>query len=143
MNDASWLIIIGGGTLFLNLILGLIGGTWVLSRSHQQLLEKIDERFAAERITTESRVNKLNDNFTAEIRKLDQEIENNRSWFGESMTAIRAKITETELWNRDNFVSKGTFKVVIEEMKAFFTRLEDKMDIRFNKIDDKLDANKN
>jgi|ERR1700743_3014712 len=140
MSDTGWLILIGSGTLVFNFVGAIIAGTWVLARSNEKLLDRIEEKFVAERIATNDNINKLNENFTSQLSKLDQEIENTRSWFGENMTAIRAKITETELWNRDNFTSKDTFKVVISELKIFLGRLEDKIDLRFDKMDERLET---
>ena len=54
------------------------------------------------------------------------------------MTAIRTKITEVELWNRDNFVSKGTFKAVTDDLKRSWERFADKLTNKLGEIDREL-----
>ena len=56
------------------------------------------------------------------------------SHFGEAMSAIRQKISEMELWNRDNFVNQRTFEAIVSDIR----RLEDKIDRRFDAVDRKL-----
>src|SRR6202000_1848900 len=47
---------------------------------------------------------------------------------GETITAIRNKVTEVELYIRDNYVTKATFNTVLErilaELKLIITRME-------------------
>lgn len=54
--------------------------------------------------------------------------------FGEAMSAIRQKISDMELWNRDNFVNQRTFEAIVSDIR----RLEDKIDRRFDAVDRKL-----
>ena len=54
--------------------------------------------------------------------------------FGEAMSAIRQKISDMELWNRDNFVNQRTFEAIVSDLR----RLEDKIDRRFDAVDRKL-----
>lgn len=56
------------------------------------------------------------------------------SQFGEAMSAIRQKISDMELWNRDNFVNQRTFEAIVSDIR----RLEDKIDRRFDAVDRKL-----
>jgi hypothetical protein len=42
---------------------------------------------------------------------------------GETCAAIRQKVTETELWNRDNFVRLGDFRMLQSELDARFAVL--------------------
>ncbi len=146
MTDQAWLIAIGVGALFVNLIGAVIGGTWVLSKSNEKLLEKIDTKIKNERISIDAVLASTENEAKDERKEIDThlinigvDIENSRKWFGEGMAAIREKITQTELWNRDNFVSKSTFGNVIKDLKDFFTRFEDKLDLRFNRLESKID----
>jgi hypothetical protein len=101
----------------------LLGGTWTLARSRGKLIEKIDEA----KLELDRRINAETDTAFKQ--------------FGETVAALRQKMNEMELWNRDNFVSKGTFTAVMGEIKENQRRLEEKIDRRFDKIDEKLDRN--
>lgn len=43
---------------------------------------------------------------------------------GDSLAAIRQKITDVELWNRDNFVKRDDFALAMKELKDSNMRLE-------------------
>lgn len=58
--------------------------------------------------------------------------------FGETVQAIRQKINDMELWNRDNFVNRRTFDGIMADTRESLKRLEDKLDARFDRIDQKL-----
>lgn len=66
------------------------------------------------------------------------EIDDAVNQFGETVSAIRQKITEVELWNRDNFVNSKTFDSIVTDMRDAWRRLEDKIDRRFDMVDRKL-----
>ena len=59
--------------------------------------------------------------------------------FGETVAAIRQKMTDMELWNRDTFVTKSTFDVVMQQLRSDAERLEDKIDNRFDRLEAKLE----
>ena len=105
-----------------NFIGAVVGGTWVLARSRAKVVEKID----AARLELEQKIH----------IETDQTTHN----FGETVNAIRQKMNDMELWNRDNFVSKSTFSTVMEQWRTWFVRFEDKMDKRLDRIDAKLDG---
>jgi hypothetical protein len=120
-GPSLWEVLIAFAMLIINLAGALIGGTWVLARSRGKVNEKIDQ-------------------VGADLeRRVDGEIDQMTQRFGETVTALREKIRETELWNRDNFVSKSTFSAVIKEMSDNWRRFEDKLDKRLDRIDAKLD----
>ena len=108
-------------TLVLSFVMSAISGTWILGKSRNKLTEKIDEA----RLELE--------------RKIDHETDQAVHDFGETVSAIRAKINEMELWNRDNFVNKTTFNVVLTQLRSDSERLEDKIDARFDRLEAKLD----
>lgn len=60
------------------------------------------------------------------------------SRFGETVNALRQKINDMELWNRDNFVNRRTFDGHMADTRESLKRLEDKLDARFDRIDQKL-----
>lgn len=59
--------------------------------------------------------------------------------FGETIGALREKVVQTELWNRDNFIDKITFNTVVRDIKDSGSRLEEKIDKRFDVADRKLE----
>src|SRR5574337_13766 len=103
-------ILLAAGMFIINLLAAAVGGTWALSRVVRQLSEKIDQA-------------KLELD-----RRIDAEIDGSVGKFGETVTAIRQKMTDMELWNRDNFVTKRTFEIIIAEMRETWRRCEDKID---------------
>ena len=58
--------------------------------------------------------------------------------FGETVSAIRQKMTDMELWNRDNFVSQRAFDSIVTDIRDAWKRFEDKIDRRFDTLDRKL-----
>ena len=55
------------------------------------------------------------------------------------MAAIRTKVVDVELWGRDNYVSKGTFNMVVGEIKSLTLRLEEEMKLSNQRFQDKID----
>lgn len=100
---------LAAGMLIVNLLAAVIGGTWVLGRTSADLSEKID----ASRLESERN-------------------------FGETVQAIRQKISDMELWNRDHFVNKQTFDGVMADTRETLRRMEDKIDRAFDRFDRKL-----
>ena len=124
--QASWFPFWEAGvalaTLVLSFVISAISGTWILGKSREKLSEKIDEA----KLELE--------------RKIHDETDNSVHDFGETVSAIRTKMNEMELWNRDNFVNKATFNVVLAQLRSDAERLEDKIDRRFDRIEAKLDG---
>lgn len=59
--------------------------------------------------------------------------------FGDSLAAIRAKITEVEIWSRDTFVREKDFRPIIESMTRAIDALGDKVDGRIDRLELKMD----
>jgi hypothetical protein len=118
-----WEVGVALATLILSFVMSAISGTWILGKSRSKLSEKIDEA----RLDLE--------------RKIDQEIDTVNRNFGETVTAAKTKMTEMELWGRDNYVNKATFNVVMAQLRSDSERLEDKIDRRFDRLEAKLDDN--
>lgn len=123
MEDYAAAVALTLEALQLEDILAAIRGTWILGKSRAKFTEKIDEV----RLELE--------------RKIDQETDIAVHDFGETVSAIRAKINEMELWNRDTFVTKATFNLVAAQNRDFWQRFEDKLDRRLDRIELKLDKN--
>ena len=117
-----WEVVIATGMLVMNLVGALIGGTWALARSREKVNQKIDQI----RFELEQRFSTTTDLAT--------------SRFGETITAMRQKVSDMELWNRDNFVNKNTFTMVMQRLDERWDRFEDKLDKRDERIDKRLDS---
>ena len=105
-------------SLAFNMIAAVVALTWGLGRVRDAVRDEIDEN----RDHTEASIDNLG-----------------RS-FGESLTAIREKIREVELFGRDTYMRRDSFYKTMEmlstDMKAQFTRL----DTRLERMETKLDA---
>ena len=129
-DGTAWTVIVSGGAVLANLFIAGIGWVWSLGRSSKNADVKIAQRA---KVVTEE--------LNGMERRLHADIDNSTRQFGETVSAIRTKVTEIELWNRDNFVSKGTFKAVTDEMKRSWERFEDNLNDKLEAIDKKLDRN--
>lgn len=129
-DGTAWTVIVSGGAVLANLFIAGIGWVWSLGRSSKSADVKIAQRA---KVVTEE--------LNGMERRLHADIDNSTRQFGETVSAIRTKVTEIELWNRDNFVSKGTFKAVTDEMKRSWERFEDNLNDKLEAIDKKLDRN--
>lgn len=97
-----------------------------------------------------SRIEKeIRDDFNAEIdncqrdnAKLVRESldrgETLRHEFGETAAALRTKIHDVETWNRDTFVRKDSFEMVIGRLEKSLEKLGDKIEDRLEKLADRL-----
>lgn len=115
-----WEIGLGAAGFLLTFVIAVITATWALGRDRAALGREIEEA-------------------KSELKTLiDNEIDAAVHSFGETISAIRQKMTDIELWNRDNFVGKDTFKMAFDQLRQSWQRLEDKIDRRFDQIDEKL-----
>lgn len=130
MSSDWWPIAIGVGTLILNFLTAIIGGTWALSRSKNGLMIKFEEKLAARHIELKTELETLDHRFGSDLDLVERRV-------GETISAIRQKVTEVELWNRDNLVNKDT----LLEIKETLRRFEDRLDKRLDRIEKELNGN--
>ncbi len=87
--------------------------------------------------------NSLQKSFTAALtahrREIDIEVEQVRRDVGETVSAIRQKITEIELYTRDNFVRRESFYEVTKGLADAVKTIGDKLENRMERLDGKLD----
>lgn len=76
-------------------------------------------------------------------REVDDSIDVVEKRFGETIGAIRVKITEIEIWNRDNFARRDNMDNVMGRFEKQITMLDEKFMGQFQHIDGKLDALRN
>lgn len=123
-----WALVIAGCGLVLQLLVNAGSIAWTLSRSKNATDDKIadkDKALTAELIAME--------------RRFTDDMEGVRRDTGETVQAIRAKVSETELWIRDNLVSKETYREVQESVKE----LRKHVDTRFDRLEEKLEERRN
>ena len=112
--------IIAACSLAFNMVAAVVALTWGLGRVRDAVRDEIDEN----RDHTEVSIDNLG-----------------RS-FGESLTGIREKIREVELFGRDTYMRRESFYKTMEmlgiDIKAQFGRL----DLRLDRMETKLDQQK-
>lgn len=133
ITDEKVSIAIAFAAVFFSFCSALVGATWALSRSGNKLYKRVDKKLEADKVELAERLDAIDAKFSIDIKAAERN-------FGETVTAIRQKVSEVELWGRDNYVTKSTFNLVISEIKDSWLRLEEKIDRRFDKVDNKLDA---
>jgi hypothetical protein len=123
MTLIQWLVMAGIGAvgLVIQIIVLAAGGAWKLSRVEKSLLEAFGSALKAHR-----------DEVDAETDQLRREL-------GETITALRAKITEIELYCRDTFVRRESFYEVTKGLADALRTLGDKLEARMDRFDSKLD----
>lgn len=91
MESAEWVLVgLGVATLCLSAIIAAVTATTIIWRSSKASAD-----------AAEKKLRELDSILSARTNQATKD-------YGEALIAIRAKITETELWNRDNFVTKDT-----------------------------------
>lgn len=109
------------GAFALNIIVAVVGLTWGISRV---------------RDTTQSAIR---DEIESAKQRFDADIDNLGRSFGETVTAIREKIREVELFGRDTYMRRESFYKTMEmlsvDMKAQFARLDSRLDRMETKLD--------
>lgn len=97
-----------------------------------------------------SRIEKaIRDDFDAEVDNLQRDVvklatagaeraETLRHEFGETGSALRTKIHEVETWNRDNFVRKESFELVIARIEKSMEKLGDRFEEKLEKLIERI-----
>lgn len=62
--------------------------------------------------------NEIDKRIDETAQDLEDKIDRHSREFGETASALRAKIQEVELWSRDNFVRRDSFYKLTDELKA-------------------------
>ena len=120
-----WLGVAG---FVLNVVVLLVGGTWALSR-HARSIENAIFKSRAE---TDGEIDKLR-------MELRTEHDDFLRRFGDSLAAIRQKLTDVELWARDEFVRRDDFYRILDGINKSITALGDKIDARIDKLEGKIE----
>lgn len=105
--------------LALNVVVAIVGLTWGLAKIRDTVRDEID----AHRIA------------------FDTDIDGLRREFGETAQAIRQKVSDVEIWGRDNYVKKDSFGVVTDRISREVKDFADRIDTRLERMESKIDNN--
>lgn len=61
-----------------------------------------------------------------------------RHEFGETASAIRQKIHDVETWNRDTFVRKESFEMVVNRIEKSMEKLGDRFEEKLDKVIERI-----
>jgi septal ring factor EnvC (AmiA/AmiB activator) len=77
----------------------------------------------------------------AELKiEIRQRAEEDMRNYGETAAAIRQKISDVELWNRDTFVRRDEFKTSLDQVNRNIESLRTNLDEKIDRLDTKLDT---
>jgi hypothetical protein len=134
-NDIGFLAaLIAGGSLVLQLVMNVGTFIWSLSRSKNATDEKIarkDKDLSADMAALERRMKDAVDQVIRDCGEMGQALR-------QKIAETDKKAYETELWTRDNLVSKPTFNIVTSDIRRTLDKLVDRVDERFDRLEDKL-----
>lgn len=110
-------VAIAAGAFLLHFLVTIIGGIWKLSQMEISLRGAID----------------------ASGKEIDERIDQQARQFGETASALRAKITEVEIWARDNFVRRDSFYKVTGDLSADIKDMGKDITARLDRMEGKID----
>lgn len=94
--------LISMAALAINILVVFIGGAWKLGRVELALRDAI----------------------ALSAQEVESRVDRNSREFGEVVAALRAKITEVELFTRDTFIRRDTFMLTAAETKSDLKAVE-------------------
>jgi uncharacterized membrane protein YheB (UPF0754 family) len=108
-------------------IVHMIRATWALSRVEKDISDYFDAKI---------------DNIQRDIQKIERagmdRAEALRHEFGETGAALRTKIHEVETWNRDTFVRKESFEMVVNRIEKSMEKAVDKIEKRIENMFERM-----
>jgi hypothetical protein len=114
-------------TLAFGVIVHAVRATWALSRVEKELKEFFDAQI---------------DNLQRDVSKLEragmERAEILRHEFGETGAALRTKIHEVETWNRDTFVRKESFDLIVARIEKSMEKLGDRFEEKIDKLVERI-----
>lgn len=125
MNGQLWIVAAG---FALNLIVFLIAGTRQVSRAETALYADITRH----RSELEARI-------TTTRKELDDRRDMDLRVLSETMQAIRQKLSEMELWNRDNFARRDSVHTLGGRIETRLEALDQKFSEAFERLNEKID----
>ena len=116
-------IYIGIGTFGLAVVAYAVRLTWQVSR-----IEKEQREY------TDAQVDNLQRDMNEQASTGAIRAETIRHEAGEMGAAIRQKIHEVETWNRDTFVRKDSFEIVVNRIEKSMEKLGDRVEEKLEKF---------
>jgi hypothetical protein len=117
----------GLGSLAVAIIVHAVRATWALRDLEKGLKEYFDAQV---------------DNTHRDVMNLErsgmERAETLRHEFGETGNALRTKIHEMETWNRDTFVRKDSFEMVINRIEKSMEKLGDRFEEKLDKLVERI-----
>lgn len=113
-------LMIAIATLMVTTISIIVAGVWKLTTVRDELKDAI----TGNRLELE--------------KKMDDEMEEIRRQFGETITALREKLTQIELYIRDNYVSKNSFNTVLDRILVEMKSISEKVESRFLRMETEI-----
>ena len=107
-------------TLIISTIVIIVTGVWRLGLVRDELKDAIN----ANRVELE--------------HKIDIETDTIRREFGETISALKEKLTQVELYIRDNYVSKNSFSTVLERILSELKSISDRFENRFLRMENEI-----
>lgn len=131
--DGSFLPFIGyAGTFIVTVGTTVWGVAWKLSGIKFDLEKQIADTANQLREERIEQVEATRKDRTREIEASAREV-------GEGMAALRQKVVDMELWNRDNFVRRPDFQNVVDSFTRAIEGMRADMNAGYLRLDSKLD----
>jgi flagellar motor protein MotB len=102
--------------------------TWQASRIEKE-----------QQLYTDAQTDNLRRDLTKAERSGIAQLDTLRREAGEMGAALRTKMHEMETWNRDTFVRKESFELVIGRIEKSFEKMTDKLEEKFEKMVERIE----
>lgn len=114
------------------------GVVWQLTRVEKAIRDDGDLKIKSLREGFNAEIDNLQRDVVRLERAASERAETLRHEFGETGVALRTKIHEVETWNRDTFVRKDSFEMVIGRLEKSIDKLGDKIEERLDKMFERI-----
>jgi hypothetical protein len=129
MGLETWATVaIGIMALIVQTIALIVGGIWALSRTEQNIRQQIADHKLENEERTNAFMRTIGETFTAMRQKI-----------ADVDAALGKRITDIELYVRDTFLQKESFRAVISEIMNDMKNLGDRIENRLLRMENKLD----
>ncbi|MDE2105642.1 MAG: hypothetical protein KGL39_50915 [Patescibacteria group bacterium] len=120
-----WSVVIAAGSFALNFVIACGTAIWAIGRSKIATDDKIANVDKATAIEFANKDKAMTASLAVLERRVFGEMDAVRQEVGETVTALATKVTQTELWNRDHFVDKETYKEMRQDMRELRDGIDD------------------
>lgn len=87
---------------------------------------------------SDDKIKSIKADYDKAVREHMNDLDTMRHEFGETVAAVRTKIHDVEMWNRDTFVRKDSFEMVIGRLEKSIEKLGDKIEDRIDKMVERI-----